>query len=443
MQIMSQDVPAAADNRVPSSKKSAGHDHRSTQAASIDPPVSDSDMVPIRKHISILVVADNDRHRVTLQGTIAQISHATIDVATDDMATLILKEADTFVLYLMDEHIHARFLGRNAAGKLRFQIERLTRRKAELISAVMISGDASLNYRSITKMFGFAPKLERFVRFRSATPSELDAIRRLRVLAYRRAGKQSNLEPLSDLGDTGAIVVAGWIGQRLVCSYRLRFLGRGDWFDHEYHGVASDSALPPRTRCTEMGRLCVDPALQGSDLALTMFCDGVHRIRRYPRRYLVACASGGALRSYIRLGGRLTGHSFFYRPDSKAPHHVFIADLVRAAVGADLPFLALATFWEPTLTLSRCRKIHLSWRLRARNGAIRQVARIVAWIGHVQSRLPVRLSNHSGKITATASPFGQSVCRAAGHFVEADSRLDYEPLQSNGTFDDLNTNQRN
>ncbi|MCC6914187.1 MAG: hypothetical protein IT566_10835 [Rhodospirillaceae bacterium] len=300
---------------------------------------------------------DNDpRHRLVLNGTILSVGFDSLTVAADTWIPSDVLAGTRLELHALFQHIALIVQRVDFGGKIVLAPARYTRKTAELFFALMIAGNASITFREARKALGFKPRLEPYIRFKRIDSADAyQAVLLVRGRTYHRVGKQRSPEPIEDPHDRGALVYAGYIGNRIVSSFRLRLLTPSDQFDHELHGADTIEPFPPREQCAEIGRLCVDPDVYGSDAAMSIFRYSVYTILLCERRFLVAVATGGPLQGYLKLGGIRSKIKFRYRIDAPEDHYAFWTDIHTNLSGGNIAPGPFAHVWRWTLAKLRAR----------------------------------------------------------------------------------------
>lgn len=216
-------------------------------------------------------------------------------------------------------HIGFRFKGLDSDAKTALV-------QASLLYAELDQNEPLENIRSA----GFKPKYIRDqLEFSySSSPEEYQQILKLRLEAYRRAGKVSpdtTAEQMADEFDKNSKIIVAKFRGEVVGSMRItRCLGPHDKFE-----LDASITLPkklPRLQTIEISRLCVDNRFENTDVVLGLIERAtILGLQLGVKRVITSCVTE-MLPYYAKMGFYPTGLQFKLETLGGIPHHFLMAD---------------------------------------------------------------------------------------------------------------------
>ncbi len=168
----------------------------------------------------------------------------------------------------------------------------------------------------------------------ASSEEEVEAVFRLRKIAYTKSGKVKNEESwvnYTDASDSKAYIFIAETKGAVVGSIRACYIG------NSYGGFELEQSIElpswlDRERCVEISRLCVDPEWQKSDIALGL----VERVCELCVKMgivgVVTSASGKLIKRYQTMGFKKVGVTFELKTLGGVSHELLYLSLKDACL---------------------------------------------------------------------------------------------------------------
>ncbi|MCC6914189.1 MAG: hypothetical protein IT566_10845, partial [Rhodospirillaceae bacterium] len=171
--------------------------------------------------IEVELSGETSGHRLALSGTIKRIGFCNLVVHAETWLPADFTIGTRLKIRALFHEVNLTVRHVSATNQILLTSTWYTRKIAEFFYALMVAGNAAITFRQARKLLGFKPRLEPYLHFKRIDSKDgHQAVLLLRGRTYHRVGKQHSPEPIEDPNDYGGLVYAGYIGDRIISSFR-------------------------------------------------------------------------------------------------------------------------------------------------------------------------------------------------------------------------------